>query len=31
MKIANIMNETETENREKDQVKRKFGPGGSNS
>jgi len=31
VKIAHIMNETETKNREKDQVKRKFGPGGSNS
>jgi len=31
VKIARIMNETETENREKGQVKRKFGPGGSNS
>ena len=31
VKIARIMNETKTENREKEQVKRKFGPGGSNS
>jgi len=31
VKIARIMNETEIKNREKDQVKRKFGPGGSNS
>ena len=31
VKIARIMNETEIENREKDQVKKEFGPGGSNS
>jgi len=30
-KIARIMSETEIENREKDQVKDEFGPGGSNS
>jgi len=31
VKIAGIMNETEIKNREKDQVKKKFGRGGSNS
>jgi len=31
MKIARIINQTEIENREKDQVKKKFGPEGSNS
>jgi len=31
VKIARIMSETEIENREKDQVKEEFGPGGSNS
>ena len=31
VKIACIMNKTEIENREKDQVKKEFGPGGSNS
>ena len=31
MKVACIMNETEIENRENGQAKRKFGPGGSSS
>ena len=31
VKIARIMNETEIENREKGQAKRKFAPEGSNS
>jgi len=31
VKIARIMSKTEIENREKDQEKEKFGPGGSNS
>ena len=31
VKIARIMSEIKIENREKDQVKEKFGPGGSNS
>ena len=31
VKIARIISETEIEDREKDQVTEKFGPGGSNS
>jgi len=31
MKVARIMSETKIENREEDQVKEEFGPGGSNS
>jgi len=31
VKIARIISETDIEDREKDQVKEKFGPGGSNS
>jgi len=31
VKLARIMSKTKIENREKDQVKEKFSPGGSNS